>query len=336
MRGSRRAPILHLGFWTIVVAFLKTMESSPTAVPSGAPTLEPTPSPTAAHPLERSALSALYLSTRGKTEWMTRTNWMDNSKHVSEWFGIKTSSGGSVTEVTMIGNGLRGSLPSEVAYLAEVTDIHLNYNNLMSSVPSEMGLLVKMDAFHLSYNSMNASVPSELGQYGNTKTFHLDSNSFSSAIPSELGKLTSAVHFVAYENRFSFMPSELGKLISAVDFDLDNNFINSSIPTEFGLLRGATAFILNDNRIKSTIPSELGLLVRFCEEFFFGRKFNLIFNPDRTGPAAAPSELRHGDEFPQCNTSNRIGKAWCRQHGVFACEIELDVWVATDTNWRHD
>ena len=96
------------------VASLLLSLSATNAGPSPIPTLLPTFLPTN----ERAALSMLYLSTKGKSDWGTRTNWMDESKRVSEWYGIATANDGSVSSVNMYANKLNGSLPTEIGLLA--------------------------------------------------------------------------------------------------------------------------------------------------------------------------------------------------------------------------
>ena len=68
------------------------------------------------------ALEALYAAAGG-AGWTTKTNWMsgDPCNYTSTWSGV-TCSGGEVTSLSLIDNGLTGTLPTQVGLLTAITE----------------------------------------------------------------------------------------------------------------------------------------------------------------------------------------------------------------------
>ena len=91
------------------------------------------PSPFA-HEGDSLALVALYNSTGGPTTWTDRTGWLQDP--VSDWRGISLDASGRVTDIVLRGNGLSGSLPSELGQLTALLNINLSSNRLSGPDPA--------------------------------------------------------------------------------------------------------------------------------------------------------------------------------------------------------
>ena len=86
---------------------------------------------------DKAALEALYNATDG-ANWTTNTNWTSDAS-LSSWHGVTTNSDGRVTELELDGNGLSGTLPTELGDLTELASLRLNGNAYLAG-PLPAGL----------------------------------------------------------------------------------------------------------------------------------------------------------------------------------------------------
>jgi hypothetical protein len=78
---------------------------------------------------EHQVLRELYEATNG-LEWTDQEGWVDDSIRTHcQWKGIRCNSAGSVVEISLSGNDLRGSIPKNIAMLSMLTDLDLSSNN---------------------------------------------------------------------------------------------------------------------------------------------------------------------------------------------------------------
>ena len=96
---------------------------------------------------DTAALTAFYNATNG-ANWTDNTNW-GIAPALSTWHGVTTDSDGRVTELELDGNGLSGTLPTELGDLTELASLRLNGNvYLAGPLPAglrELSALATMD-----------------------------------------------------------------------------------------------------------------------------------------------------------------------------------------------
>ena len=68
---------------------------------------------------DRAALATLYNATNG-SNWQNDTNWLSNGP-LGEWHGVSTDADGRVAGLSLLGNQLSGSIPSELGNLDNLT-----------------------------------------------------------------------------------------------------------------------------------------------------------------------------------------------------------------------
>lgn len=147
-------------------------------------------------------LSTLYTGTNG-TVWTSNTNWMDGDPCLNAWYGV-TCNGSVVTSLTLGGNGLSGSLPSQLGSLGAMIYFASDNNRLTGFVPSELGLM-QLESLCINYCSFSGSLPSQLGGLsGLTARLHLQANLFTGSIPSQFGLLSlMTLRFYLFSNSLS-------------------------------------------------------------------------------------------------------------------------------------
>jgi len=113
--------------------------------------------------LQRYVLVLLYLDTDGD-EW-EKGKWLDGEadKLTCNWSGVTCSDGSTIDELDLYGNGLAGSLPTEIGFLTTIEKLDLDSNELTGPIPSEIGDLSALQELYLDSNELTGPIPSEIG-----------------------------------------------------------------------------------------------------------------------------------------------------------------------------
>ena len=238
--------------------------------------------------LERIALEALYHTTNG-SNWNRDENWLSDAP-LADWFGVETDESGRVVSLKLIGNGLTGHIPPELAQLSSLTRLGLGFNELTGQIPTQLGSLSNLAVLNLASNHMAGNIPVELGKLANLEELRLDSNSLSGEIPAELARLSNLRELYLSDNHLSGgipvelgqlerltllwlasnrlegeIPEELGQLSNLGELRLGINSLTGGIPAELGQLRSLKALSLSGNQLSGEIPVELGNLTNLTE-----------------------------------------------------------------------
>ena len=208
-------------------------------------------------PSDRAALEALYNATNG-ANWTNNSNWLSDSS-LGEWHGVTTDANGRVTSLLLPGNGLSGSIPSQLGNLSNLTSLYLWDNQLSGSIPSELGNLANLTDLILYNNQLSGEIPSQLGNLTNLSVLALHTNQLSGSIPSQLGNLANLTVLDLGTNQLSgSIPSELGNLTNLTGLSLRTNQLSGSIPSELGNLTNLTHLFLAGNQLSGCIPAVWG------------------------------------------------------------------------------
>ncbi len=209
--------------------------------------------------IERLALKAFFHATDGPN-WSIRTNWLSDMP-IDQWYGIQTDDAGRVIGLTLIGNRLSGTIPSELRQLANLTTLELGGNRLSGEIPEEISQLQKLKELGLAGNLLSGSVPVDLGNIENLAGIYFQANYLTGRIPAELGNLSDLRILWLGNNLLSgSIPAELGNLPNLELLSLNNNNLSGVLPVELGKLTNLISLSLRDNMVSGSIPAELGNL----------------------------------------------------------------------------
>ena len=105
--------------------------------------------------MDRAALVALYDATDG-ANWTTNTNWSTTAA-LSTWHGVTTGSDGRVARLSLVNNGLTGTLPTKLGDLTNLERLSLQENELTGDIPAALGNLTNLTHLLLQDNVLGWS-----------------------------------------------------------------------------------------------------------------------------------------------------------------------------------
>jgi len=134
--------------------------------------------------------------------------------------------------LSLAGNALSGSIPPALANLHNLKRLDLRSNELSGPIPPALANLADLERLNLSGNALSGSIPPALANLSDLALLSLSNNQLSGSIPPELGNLTNLKSLFLYNNQLSgSVPSELGNLDALEDLDLGGNRLRGDIPT---------------------------------------------------------------------------------------------------------
>ncbi len=228
----------------------------------------------------REILELLYHATGGE-EWWQRDKWLTDAP-LAHWYGVTTDSDGTVVELALYGNNLRGPVPPELAGLTTLRLLDLSNNWLSGRVPPDLGYVDTLEEIYLESNLLTGPIPAELGALSALTSLYLHDNSLEGAIPPELGRLSTLQDLRISQNRLTGrIPPELGNLSAVRIIWMDENELEGEIPPELANLSSVRFLYAGFNELSGAIPPELGNLRSITDLAFDGN--------DLSGPI--PGEL---------------------------------------------
>ncbi len=180
---------------------------------------------------ERSALISIYNSTNGEN-W--NRNW-DLDKDPRNWFGISVKNG-TVTEINLAGNALKGNFPSSLSSFPKLTKLDLSNNQLSGDVAAGISSLTQLSKLDISNNRLTGDPTTSLTGLFNVDDLALGGNRF--IIPDVNGLLQNFNNIKTLnlsDLGLITIPAKIAALVNLETLILDNNIIPASA---FGNIAG--------------------------------------------------------------------------------------------------
>lgn len=238
-------------------------------------------------------------------ETLKEFHWFDESVPICDWKGVvcgvmntnedhsqnRNVMEPSITQLILPNFSLRGSLPTELAFLSNLQVLHLNGNNIYGSIPFQLSHLHRLRSLDLGANQISGVIPAQIfSKLHHLKSLCLHSNQligilpeqlyyptqnipksllfldlswnmFVGTIPSKINDLCRTSHLVSLNlegNMISgTIPTTLGDCTSMKELDIHSNHLKGTIPSELGELENLTMMILSNNNLDGTIPSQI-------------------------------------------------------------------------------
>jgi Leucine-rich repeat (LRR) protein len=224
----------------------------------------------------------------------------------------------AITSLTLYGQCLAGTIPSQLAVLSQLTALNISHNSLTGTLPSELGRLTALKVATFSHNAvcrsnqhgsivndnncnfsigndtyllhhwsggLSGSIPPALSALSELTSLDLSLNSLEGEIPWALLNRSNsrrlALSKVCGGNALT-LPNAIGTLHDQNTLKLSALCLTGSIPSTLAGLTSLVSFDLSFNQLAKTIPSELGALTQLTS---LSLRNNLLESP-------IPSSLR--------------------------------------------
>lgn len=98
----------------------------------------------------------------------------------------------SLTGLSLAGNNLNGSLPSNISKIIRfVTELDLSDNDFSGEIPESLSNCSYLNGLNLAHNRFSGQIPLQLGNLDRLKTFNVANNNLSGQIPHFIGQNSS-------------------------------------------------------------------------------------------------------------------------------------------------
>lgn len=209
------------------------------------------------------------------------SSWVDGGNPCSGSFkGVACNDRGKVTNISLQGYGLSGSIPPAVGRLKCLSGLYLHYNSLQGEIPKELSNLTDLVDLYLNVNELSGFIPKELGSMSNLQVLQLCCNGLTGPIPKELGSLKKLSVLALQDNDLSgAIPASLGALNMLTRLDLSSNSLFGPIPRTLSNLPHLTLLDVRNNSLSGNTPKGLkgmrdgfqyGNNSKLCGEGFVG------------------------------------------------------------------
>jgi len=223
---------------------------------------------------ERFALTCLYFSTQGN-QWNSKSQWLSPKSHCT-WHGVTCNDAHRVSAIDLSSNKLKGSLPSELAILANMKSLVMVTNKVEGTIPSELyHSFSNLETVLLEHNQITG-ISTEIGNWRSLTSFRFSFNPLGGVtVPTEVSLLPNLEEFECTNCQLEgTIPTETGKCTKLKSFGLGGNDLSGSLPTEISQLTDLVYFDVDTNLLESgTIPSDLYRLTKLSYLLLGGNSF---------------------------------------------------------------
>ena len=201
------------------------------------------------------ALVALYNSAGGPN-WYYKDNWLTG--RVSSWQNVDVING-RVVHLTLTGNNLKGTIPTEIGNLTALTNLSIAGNyQLAGSIPSSIGQLTNLLNLSFGANALTGTIPVEIGNCKDLIMLSFGGNKLSGSIPPSIGQLTSLEYLNLGNNQLiDQIPNEIINLAALKNLNLSRNLLTGTLHENIGNLTLLKDLQINYNQLSGQLPESI-------------------------------------------------------------------------------
>jgi hypothetical protein len=110
---------------------------------------------------QRYALATVYYATQGD-EWINNTGWLVEVAEC-DWFQVVCNAESQLLNLTLVNNGLNGTIPEEIRALTSMEWMDVSENYISGTIPAGLVKLSSLQTYRCARNDMTGSIPDGLG-----------------------------------------------------------------------------------------------------------------------------------------------------------------------------
>eukprot|EP00536_Pseudo-nitzschia_multiseries_P016329 jgi/Psemu1/313017/fgenesh1_kg.1078_\ len=157
---------------------------------------------------------------------------LSNNKNVIS----KVGDDGAVVPIP-VGDGLFGTIPSEIINLSSLSKLELYINSITGSIPNKIGALSALTRLAIGGNLLTGTIPTTVAELPGLNFLGLSYNLLTGTIPTELGLLTAqqgipVIFNLDYNQLTGSVPSELRSNISNTVLTIYGNNLSNLVPVD--------------------------------------------------------------------------------------------------------
>lgn len=221
--------------------------------------------------IQRHAIAVFYMYTQVGNElhWRNQEGWMQKDVDECLWFGVTCDDNGTIIELELPRNSLRGNLPNEIGLFHGLRSLILSNNAIKGTLPDTITTLPILENFVMQNNNLRGKLTSKIGKLTTLKVLNLgDNNELGGTIPATFGNLQNLEKLILFGNQHTGrLPQSLWRLTNLIEMILDSNRLDGTVPSSLGSLPHLTVLKLSANQFSRTIPSLIGNLTSLTDLF---------------------------------------------------------------------
>eukprot|EP00566_Odontella_aurita_P012269 CAMPEP_0113547448 /NCGR_PEP_ID=MMETSP0015_2-20120614/12361_1 /TAXON_ID=2838 /ORGANISM="Odontella" /LENGTH=480 /DNA_ID=CAMNT_0000448003 /DNA_START=1 /DNA_END=1443 /DNA_ORIENTATION=+ /assembly_acc=CAM_ASM_000160 len=176
------------------------------------------------------------------------------------WFGNDCKEGMifKIYQGTSIGNGLVGSIPSELAHLPALESLFLQNNRLRGTIPTELGRLTNFHTLVVTNNLLEGPFPDQILDNRLMGTIFIERNQFKGPIPTKFAEQANLQLLLAFENEFTGkVDPRFGSLTKLEALELGSNQLTGTIPPAIASSTSLENVAVDRNKLGGGIPEAI-------------------------------------------------------------------------------
>jgi len=209
---------------------------------------------------QRFAMTVFFCEQDGG-EWLENDMWLSDL-HECDWYNmIGLDPCNRVEQMEMIrisGNGLQGTLPSELSILSTIYEFTASDNLITGTFPGDYSGLTELDTLVVAFNQFSGEIPSYFFHYPDMVYWDVGFNKFTGTLPQDIPEQMPNLQVMFGENNqlSGTIPANLGTL-DLKSVHLDDNNLTGTIPSTLGNPPNLESLFLHGNSFEGTIPDTL-------------------------------------------------------------------------------
>lgn len=203
--------------------------------------------------------------------------------------------------LSLLGNQLTGSIPSEIGNIATLEELVLEDNQLSGSLPPNLGNLNRLNRLLLSANNFTGSIPESFSKLKSLGDFRIDGNTFSGKIPDFIGNWTNLTRLDMQGTSMEGpIPLSISLLKNLTDLRISDLTKSPSTFPDLRDMKNMEELVLRNCLITGIIPDYIGEITSL-------KVLDLSFNK-LTGPIPRTFESLTAVDFMFLNNNSLTGQ----------------------------
>ena len=201
----------------------------------------------------RNVLNDFFAATGG-LQWISRGNW-NTTTDIQSWKGV-TCAGSTINQLTLVSNGLRGTLPLSLTGLTRLAFLALSRNALNGTLPALWTSFSQLATLILSTNQLSGSLPDSWSIFPQLSVLDISNNFLSGTLSDSWINATTLTELHLGNNSLTGTLPDSWTNMSAIGLiDLSSNALRGTLNEASALSSTLYLLRLSGNSFSGTLPN---------------------------------------------------------------------------------